>query len=241
MNLEDCKNWYIAVKAVSADGTLSQEFSNWVVGWNRPEVHALSTYIIEQGETKAVTLTGKNFFTGDLVFSRRRSGPSPQVADMTVSDVRCGLVHSNDAHAVGTGILRAPGFYHVDVTNTDLSPDASATEAGVWSPAPGHASLRFVVFSAHRINNRTKHRLAFERAVPRGGTQNVVRGAYAQFSADEPLMAQTVNASTTLLIDGTGNSVPQADNSPEFVGPRTRRPYGSLPRTPWSMAKPTGC
>ncbi len=65
--LQNCRNYYVAVKAYNAGGE-SAAYSNEVSGWARPEVASWGPGIVRQGDQATLTISGANFANGaDLV------------------------------------------------------------------------------------------------------------------------------------------------------------------------------
>ena len=61
--LDDCKNYYVAVKAYNLGG-VSAQFSNEVSGWARPEIGSITPGTSQQGEQVTVDFNGANFQSG---------------------------------------------------------------------------------------------------------------------------------------------------------------------------------
>lgn len=64
--LQDCTNYYLAVKAFNAAGE-SATFSNELSGWARPEITSATPGAAMQGSQVTVTVNGTNFQAGALV------------------------------------------------------------------------------------------------------------------------------------------------------------------------------
>ena len=64
--LNDCQNYFVAVKAFNAAGE-SPSFSNEVSGWARPVVTAATPSSATQGDQLVVDITGSNFQDGAVV------------------------------------------------------------------------------------------------------------------------------------------------------------------------------
>lgn len=59
--LADCRAYYVAVKAVDADGDESESWSNEVVGWPRPRIDTIAPSSVERGGMVEVSISGANF------------------------------------------------------------------------------------------------------------------------------------------------------------------------------------
>jgi hypothetical protein len=61
--LDDCRTWYLAVRAYAANGALS-DFSEEVAGWPRPEARGVYPRTVRQGEDVVLEIRGANFKAG---------------------------------------------------------------------------------------------------------------------------------------------------------------------------------
>jgi len=64
--LQDCKAYYIAVKAFNGAGE-SPSFSNELSGWARPSITSATPSSARQGDQINITITGANFQSGAVV------------------------------------------------------------------------------------------------------------------------------------------------------------------------------
>jgi len=113
--LDDCKAYYVAVKAYNSAGE-SAGFSNEVSGWSRPTVAAASPSSEMQGASGTVQITGTNFKSGATV-----QIDNPNVALTSTTIVNCQRIDLGVAVApAGAGQRPAQaGKFSVAVTNSD--------------------------------------------------------------------------------------------------------------------------
>lgn len=107
--LPDCTDHYFGVAAYRA-GEYSTEWSNEVVGFNRPEVAALDITEWERGYAYTVTVTGNNYKSGANVFTG-----SADVAVTSVFVSACGQLSVDVSIAPGATL----GSYFLEVRNPD--------------------------------------------------------------------------------------------------------------------------
>lgn len=113
--LDDCKGYYVAVKAYNGAGE-SADFSNEISGWSRPTVTASSPSAEMQGAAATVQIQGANFRPGATV---QIDNPHVVLTSTTIVDCRridLGVAVAPD----GPGQRPAQtGKFSVAVTNTD--------------------------------------------------------------------------------------------------------------------------
>ena len=61
--LEDCTQYYVAVKAYNDSGE-SAQFSSEISGWARPEIHGFDPAVARQGDLFTMNVWGANFARG---------------------------------------------------------------------------------------------------------------------------------------------------------------------------------
>ena len=80
--LASCTGYHISVKAYTSTGTLSDEYSQEVTGWARPELSGTSVATLERSKQASVVVDGANFAPGAEVLV---STPGVTVNDVTVT------------------------------------------------------------------------------------------------------------------------------------------------------------
>ncbi len=116
-DLEDCTMYYWAIKAYDSTGQESEEFSNEVSGWARPEVFYLDTKSGQQGESLDIIIHGSNFSPGPSV-----EAGCDGIEALSASSLSCGTMavtfkiapESKELKAAATGVCA------VDVISEDM-------------------------------------------------------------------------------------------------------------------------
>jgi hypothetical protein len=108
--LNDCTTYYIAVKAVTGDGTESESYSNVVSGWARPELLSTAPATLEQGSQGQIVLDGHNFQAGATLMLSN--------ADITVTALTLNSCNQLVAD-VSVALSAATGPVDVTVVNPD--------------------------------------------------------------------------------------------------------------------------
>jgi hypothetical protein len=108
--VNDCQDYYIAVKARGTDDTVSAEYSAELSGWARPKVLTASPAEVEMNTQGDMTITGANFQPGATV-----QVSSPDVTINSVTVVDCNTLIAN--------MDIAPGTPHVTVDVEVINPD----------------------------------------------------------------------------------------------------------------------
>lgn len=85
-NLQDCTDWYVAVKAFNGAGE-SAQYSNELRGWPRPEVTSASPSTAKQGDQLVVDIAGNNFQSGAAV--RFGDPPRSRINQASVAVTAC--------------------------------------------------------------------------------------------------------------------------------------------------------
>lgn len=111
LDLADCQDWFVAVKAYDTAGNESLEYSNEVSGWARPRVAVVTPSAAEAGRTLDLTLDGANYQGGASV---EFSNTGITVNSVTVNS--CNQLRVNVTIASGA----SAGASNVDVVNPDL-------------------------------------------------------------------------------------------------------------------------
>lgn len=78
--LQDCTEYYLAVKAYSQSGT-SASYSNEIAGWARPWIESIDPGQALQGEQLTVELAGGNFATGAELVLDTKNLPTDENGD----------------------------------------------------------------------------------------------------------------------------------------------------------------
>jgi hypothetical protein len=108
--LDDCTTYYIATKAVTGDGTESEDYSNVVSGWARPELLSATPTALEQGSQGQLVVDGHNFQAGAAIILSN--------ADVTVTGLTLNSCHQLVADVTVAGSA-ALGAVDVTVVNPD--------------------------------------------------------------------------------------------------------------------------
>jgi hypothetical protein len=114
-NLQDCTEYFLAVKAFNSGGALDQ-FSNEISGWARPVITTTDVTVATQGDQLVLELDGANFMSGaDLVID------NPGLFVDSVSIPGCNrLLASLTIEPTSEGVRPAEiGIYSVAVNNPD--------------------------------------------------------------------------------------------------------------------------
>jgi hypothetical protein len=122
--LQDCKNYFVAVKAFNAAGE-SPNFSNELSGWSRPGVTSATPANAMQGDQIVMDITGANFQTGAVV-----DLGNPQVVLTAVSVVSC-----NHIQLIATVEPTATGVHPAQIGALDLTVANSDSTFGTKSAA----------------------------------------------------------------------------------------------------------
>jgi hypothetical protein len=98
-NLQDCRTYYVAVKAVDGGGALSAAFSNEIVGMPKPIITGISPTGSRQGSTLNVTITGANFDTQArpdfVLLNPIEQSIGPDIAVNSSGSVTCNQLTAN--------------------------------------------------------------------------------------------------------------------------------------------------
>jgi len=150
-NLQDCRTYYLAVKAVDAGGNVSVSFSNEIVGMPVPVITSLTPSTGMQGTAGlSVTINGSNFDTQarpDFVaYNAIEQIVGPDVVVNSYGSVSCNQIVAN--------INIAPAAWVNDVTRTRLVAVVNQPRQGSdGSGIPGSASDPFrVLFDGRRAD-----------------------------------------------------------------------------------------
>ena len=108
--LQDCKTYFVAVKAFNAAGE-SPNFSNELSGWSRPGVAFASPANAMQGDQIVMDINGANFETGAVV-----DLGNPQVVLTAVSVVSC-----NQIQLIATVEPTATGVHPAQIGRLDVT------------------------------------------------------------------------------------------------------------------------
>jgi len=104
-NLQDCTVYYLAVKAVDANGNVSVNYSNEITGMSAPVPTTVTPASAKQSAANLnVTIAGKNFDT------QARPDFGPDIIVNSYSSVSCSLVQANITLTAAARVNSAPAL-----------------------------------------------------------------------------------------------------------------------------------
>ena len=104
-NLQDCTVYYLAIKAVDANGNESSSFSNEIFGMSAPVPSSMTPGSAKQSAANLdVTITGTNFDT------QARPDFGPDIVVNSYSSVSCGTLQANITIAEAARVNSAPAL-----------------------------------------------------------------------------------------------------------------------------------
>jgi hypothetical protein len=104
-NLQDCRVYYMAVKAVDANGNESMGFSNEITGMSEPAPATVSPNTAKQATNyQIVTISGANFDT------QARPDFGPDILVNSYSTTSCNQMTANITITAGARVNSAPGL-----------------------------------------------------------------------------------------------------------------------------------
>lgn len=158
-DLEDCRPYYVAVKAYNAWGE-SEGFSNEVGGWPRPEVDAEAPLAMMQGSQLVLSIPGTNFQDGATVNFDSSRLPADMHGDPLLRLESVDVVSCREIQALATVEPMARGFRAMPIGDLELSFEVTNPDSVFGSgPVPLAVALNPTRLDIDRSDSTTRDRV----------------------------------------------------------------------------------
>jgi hypothetical protein len=158
-DLEDCRPYYVAVKAYNAWGE-SAGFSNEVSGWPRPEVQSDVPLAMMQGSQLVLSIPGTNFQEGAAVNFDSSSLPADITGDPLLRLESVDVVSCREIQALATVEPMARGFRAMPIGELELSFEVRNPDSVYGSgPVPLAVALNPTRLDIDRSDSSTRDRV----------------------------------------------------------------------------------